>query len=149
MTNLDFAGLLDCLTFTDDERVVITYGKDRDVVRAADAAAHNDTLPDIDRWFNVNPTSLPLQCGSSFRGTVAQVTRLAGLYLDLDIKEGGCPDIETAEAIVDDLSRLLGTRPVAVIHSGHGLHAYWALDGAHANVYGTAVLKRCCAAGSY
>jgi hypothetical protein len=140
-SELDFAGLLDRLCYTDDERVVITYGKARDVVRAGDAAAHNDTLPDTDRWFNVNPTSLPLQCGSSFRGTVAQVTRLAALYLDLDIKEGGCPDIETAEAIVDDLSRLLGTRPVAVVHSGHGLHAYWALDGARADVYGTAVLK--------
>jgi hypothetical protein len=149
---VNFTELLDRLGHTDDERVVITYSPTGgpltiDIVRAADAPQHVDGLPDgVNVWFNVNPTSVPLQRDSNTRGTAADVTRLAALHLDLDIKPGGCPSFEVAEAIVNDLSALLGARPIAVVRSGHGLHAYWAIEDGHAAEHGTgelsAVLRR-------
>ena len=111
------------------------------VVLAADAPQHVESLPDgVDVWFNVSPTSLLLQYDSRFRGTAAQVPRLAALYADFDVKPGACESIEHAMLIVDDLAGLIGTRPVTVVHSGHGVHAYWALDDAYAAEYGTAGL---------
>ena len=44
------------------------------------------------------------------------------------MKPGGCPDFPTAQALVDILSGLLGTRPVAVTYSGYGLQPFWTLD---------------------
>ena len=87
------------------------------VVLAADAPQHVESLPDgVDVWFNVSPTSLLLQYDSRFRGTAAQVPRLAALYADFDVKPGACESIEHAMLIVDDLAGLIGTWPVTVVH---------------------------------
>ena len=92
--------------------------------RAAYVAALGDT---VDVWSSVNPTAGPARadCG---RGTAEQVTRLAGLWADLDVKPGACADIATAEAIIDELSALLGPRPAVVVFSGHGLQPHWVVE---------------------
>lgn len=79
----------------------------------------------LDIWFGVNPVSRDVTTG---RGSVKDVTRLAALYADLDVKPGAFPSIDAAYLHIDDMADILGTRPVAVIHSGHGLQPIWAID---------------------
>lgn len=96
-----------------------------------DAARYVGMLTDsitggrVDMWFGINPVSSDVAKG---RGTVKDVTRLAALYADLDVKPGACPDLDTARLLIDDMSDVLGMRPVAVIHSGHGLQPIWAVE---------------------
>lgn len=77
-------------------------------------------------WFSVNPVNPPT--GYRGRGKAEHVTRCAALCADLDLKDGGIPDPATAEKITLALAEALGTAPAAVVDSGHGWHAYFALD---------------------
>jgi hypothetical protein len=133
-TIVDFTALLfDTLGYTDREFVAICHQKPGGTFRASVmpssfAPRYSATLGDtVDVWFGVNPTRGPARpdCG---RGTAEQITRLAGLWADLDVKPGACADIQTAEAIIDELSGLLGQRPAVVVFSGHGLQPHWALE---------------------
>src|SRR5262245_47958896 len=72
-------------------------------------------------WFGVNPIS-PRESG---RGGADDVTRLAAVWCDLDVKPGACRDLDHAWQIIAALSELVGTRPSAVVMSGHGLQPYW------------------------
>ena len=47
------------------------------------------------------------------------------------MKPGGCDGLAVAHAIFDDLSELIGTRPVAVIYSGKGLQPLWTIAYGH------------------
>lgn len=86
--------------------------------------------PRCDYWFGVNPV-IEVQQG---RPGADHVTRLAGIWADLDVKTGGCPTMAHATRIVDELAAMVGTRPVAVTRSGHGLQPIWAIeDGALAD----------------
>ena len=78
----------------------------------------------LNLWFGVNA----LRSVERGRGKADDVTRLAALIADLDIKKGGCPDLETAFAIITAMSKVLGQEPVVVTHSGHGLQPYWAVE---------------------
>src|SRR6202012_5785428 len=63
--------------------------------------------------------------------------------VDLDVKPGGCSDLTVARAIIDDLSEVIGTRPMAVIHSGKGLQPLWVIaDGARNDTIDIAVVLR-------
>ena len=62
------------------------------------------------------------------RGTADDVVRLTSLVPDLDVKEGGCGDLTTAELIIDDLSAVLGELPVGAVYSGHGIQPYWSVE---------------------
>ena len=75
-------------------------------------------------WFGVNA----LGSVTAGRGKADDVVRIAALIADLDLKEGGCPDLDTALAIVTAVTAVLGEDPVAVTHSGHGLQPYWAVE---------------------
>lgn len=83
----------------------------------------------VNMWFGVNPVSRDVVTG---RGKLKDVTRLAALYADLDVKVGGCPDLDAARLIIDDVSEVLGARPFAVIYSGHGLQPIWPVERASA-----------------
>lgn len=76
-------------------------------------------------WFGVNPLDSGLAKG---RGNIMDVSRLVALYADLDVKPGGCPDLDAAHGLIDDVEVVLGQRPVAVIHSGHGLQPLWLIE---------------------
>jgi hypothetical protein len=118
---------------TDSERVVINHKIGDGPMRykllpAVDAQDYVNALPgDADVWFNVNP----VQPDTKKRGTAADVTRLAALIADLDIKPGACPDENTARAIITEVSAALGEPPNAIVHSGHGLHPYWTIRDGH------------------
>ncbi|HWS92874.1 MAG TPA: hypothetical protein VN306_10380 [Mycobacterium sp.] len=132
---LDFAGLLSVLGFTDDEFVSLLYEdavgeRHAAVMKPADAIAAAATIPaTADAYFGVNPVRGPAR--RKVRGTEADVTRLAALCADLDVKPGACPSLDVAHTIIDDLSMLAADRPSAVVDSGHGLHPYWPIGDGH------------------
>lgn len=135
---IGFPALLGLLGYTDDnpvEHISICYRINEtftaDVHSLADGFAMVDLLLEAERdvadvWFGLNPVAGPARSGE--RGKATDVLRITSLWADLDIKEGSCPDMRTAHAIVSDISRYLGERPGALVQSGHGLHPYWLLD---------------------
>jgi len=66
------------------------------------------------------------------RGTVEDARAIVGFWSDIDIadplapKPGKNPPINEEEAYA--IANGVGTPPSLVIHSGHGLHAYWLFD---------------------
>ena len=130
---LDFTVLLfDTLGYTRDEFVSIGHDADGEfatvVKPPADAAKYVAGLPDrANVYFGVNPTKGPARDRAG-RGKATDVTRVSAVWADLDVKPGACTDLDTAEAVVDDLSAILGTRPSAITHSGGGLHPYWPIS---------------------
>jgi hypothetical protein len=128
--------LLDVLGFTEDEFVSLGYQKPGgkfcpavlEPAAAITAVAEASTAANL--YFGINPVRGPARTNAG-RGTEADVTRLAALPVDLDMKPGACHDLEAAHGIIDALSGIVGARPSALTYSGHGLHAYWPVDGGH------------------
>lgn len=85
-----------------------------------------ETLTDLKAniWYEINPSTTAL------RSKANDVTRLAAVWVDIDYKETGIQSPENAHQLVDIISDLLGVTPTAVVHSGHGLQPYWAIDPA-------------------
>jgi hypothetical protein len=81
-------------------------------------------------FFGVNPVRGPARSNGG-RGTMVDVTRLAALPIDLDIKPKACGSMDIARAIVAEVGIAMNTtKPSATVESGHGLHAYWSVpDG--------------------
>ncbi|TRW81245.1 AAA family ATPase [Mycolicibacterium sp. 018/SC-01/001] len=79
----------------------------------------------VNVWFGVNPVDSRVARG---RGTAKDIPRLTSLWGDLDVKDGGCPDLDTAHDIITEVSALLGERPCANTYSGHGMQPFWKLD---------------------
>lgn len=131
-----FAELLETLNYSNGEHISINWqapaaGPDDNppfrtqvVEHQAAAELAASKAPHSNVWFGVNPVT-PTATG---RGTASQVTRLAAVWADLDVKPGGCPDRATAEAIITALAELLETEPSAVVNSGHGLQPYWPIE---------------------
>jgi hypothetical protein len=131
---LDFAGLLETLRHAEGEYLsinhqpaggvfqsqVVPFGED--VPARAQALADGNNL-----WFGINP----VRGGIAGRGTEADVTRLAAVWADLDIKPGGCADLDVTYEIIGDLAALIGQRPSAVTHSGHGVQPMWVIEDGH------------------
>lgn len=130
---LDLSALLDVLGYAPDEFVSIGY-KTNGIFRTkvcapGDAPGLVAELPNhADIYFGVNPITGPARKGDG-RGKVGDVTRLAALPADLDVKAGACPDQATAQGIIDELSGILCTKPSAITHSGTGgVHPYWPIS---------------------
>lgn len=87
-----------------------------------------DKLPlNADIWIGVNPVNDDVPA-SGRRGNAREITRLTSLFADLDVKEGGCSDYGKAMEIVCSLADILGEEPTMIVHSGHGMQPYWAID---------------------
>lgn len=150
-TTSTFADLLDALGFTDGEFVSILAdgrGHKVHVVEHQDAAelAAKLSTTDHNLYFGVCPTKGPARTGSG-RGTAADVTRLSALPIDLDVKPGGCRDLDHAYAIIAVLAEHLGTAPSCIVRTGSGLHAYWPIEDGQlgeqqGHVKATALLSR-------
>lgn len=80
--------------------------------------------PDVNVWFGINP----IRPESSGRGTAKDITRLAALWVDIDIKDGGAQDFDIARSIADDIGTMIGAWPTATTYSGHGIQPIWAVD---------------------
>jgi P4 family phage/plasmid primase-like protien len=129
---MTFSDLLrDVLQYDDDEFMSISAqapgGEFRSaVVPAYEAVARVAALGgDVNVYHGVNP----VRQRETGRGTAMDTTRLAAVWADLDVKSSGCGSVENARAIIDDLSAIMGTPPMAVVNSGGGLHPYWPITG--------------------
>lgn len=129
MVLLTLPELLEAVDYTTTEHVQISHAAPGEQFRTYVTNIADLTQPTptgADAWFGINPCT-PVKTG---RPGADHITRLAALWADLDVKPGACPDFDTARHIVDDLSELLGSRPVAITYSGHGLQPIWAVDNA-------------------
>ncbi|ASR85472.1 DNA primase/helicase [Mycobacterium phage Cain] len=129
--------LLDALGYTDGEHVslnyqapggpfsstVVEYAEGSDALQGLAMSLGNGK----NLWFGVNPTR-PRGVDEKGRGTAEDVTRLAAIWCDLDVKPGACRDLPHAHQVIDELSAILGTRPTAIVYSGNGLQPYWPID---------------------
>lgn len=82
-----------------------------------------------DVWFNVQPMTPPVHTYS--RGTSKDVTAIQSIYVDVDFRRDAKPggfDKDQALDFIDDLSRIVGSSPVAIVASGNGLQPYWPLE---------------------
>lgn len=131
---MSFAELLDVLAYQDGEHLSINYNDNGNggkftstVVRYGERveAVALERCAGTDGWFGVNPVR-PRSDGK--RGGLEDVTRLAAIWCDLDVKGAACRDLDHAHQIIGELSSILGTRPVAIVQSGSGLHPYWAIE---------------------
>ncbi len=150
-TVCDFTALLlGTLGYADGEFVSVGHEKPPQEFRTSvmTPAGVLAAAPPVDAnvFFGINPTRGPARKHAG-RGTAADVTRLAALPADLDIKPGACASLDVAHAVASDLSAILGTPPSVTVDSGHGLHAYWPVeDGGIGDKFTTgqarALLKR-------
>ena len=92
----------------------------------ADMLAEGLTSQGLNVYISVNPVDPEAVIRG--RGDVTSVTALAALWADLDIKPGGMPSVEAARRVIDNLSSVINSNPVAIVHSGHGLQPYWAIE---------------------
>src|SRR5829696_9189452 len=129
---LTFADQLDALGYRNGEFVSVCRQKPGGefvsaVMSPELASRFAEKLGDgFNIWFGGNSTAGPPRDGAG-RGAADQITGLKVLFADLDLKPGACPDLATAEKIIDEVSAVLGQRPVFVVESGHGLQACWAV----------------------
>lgn len=128
---LTFAELLDLLGHTSDDHIALCHkkadGPFTTIVNTPSIVSIvAGSLTDADVWFSINTVTGPPRTGP--RGGADTITRLTSLWADIDIKPGACPDLATAELLVGDISVAIGTRPSAIIHSGHGLQPLWVID---------------------
>ncbi|CAN5672460.1 hypothetical protein BH09ACT7_BH09ACT7_37530 [soil metagenome] len=130
-TELDLYDLLGVLGYIAGECVSISHDNPRwnsRVVAPKDAPAALAEAPDgANSYFGVSPIRGRNRTGKG-RGTTSDVTRLSALIADLDFKKDGCGSLETAHAVIDDLSVIVGTRPSAITSSGGGLHPYYPIS---------------------
>jgi hypothetical protein len=133
---LSFAELLEVLGLTEDEFIAVCHKPvdgvfSTQVVRSGHAAAAVASLPARSCvWFTPNPTAGPERCNQG-RGREREVTRFLALYADLDVKPGAFDDVAQAWKFIAVLSAIIGTRPSAVICSGHGLQPIWPVEDGH------------------
>ncbi|QTF82066.1 DNA primase/helicase [Mycobacterium phage Fefferhead] len=133
--------LLDLLGYADGEHVSLNYQAPGGPFSSTvvEFAEDSDSLQGLamslangrNVWFGVNPTRprpVDNEGKQKGRGTAEDVTRLAAIWCDLDVKPGACRDLAHAYQVIDELSAILGVRPSAVVMSGNGLQPYWPID---------------------
>jgi hypothetical protein len=147
VSQVDFGQLLAMLGHTETDRIAICFKPVSGefaatvVTGVGSAVDFVNALPQTtDVWFGVNSRRSGLLRGQ--KGSAADCVDLVALWADFDVAEGKCPGYPTCEAIIADLSEILGTAPVAIVRSGHGLHPYWRLSDEVDENFGIASAKR-------
>lgn len=84
--------------------------------------------PDRDCWYGTGVLRSDLAAG---RGYARDVIGVRELFADIDVKDNGMPSFDAANAVITDLSVMLGTVPAAVVSSGHGLQPHWRIERDH------------------
>lgn len=108
---------------------------------AADMARNRATTSNV--WFGVATRTERLHGGK--RGGDTDCDLIPALWLDIDIAGEGHQTTEPLPTNVDEALQLLDDFPLpptAVIHSGHGLQAWWLLDEAVPATEAAQVLPR-------
>ena len=133
---LSFSGLLELLGLTEDEFIAVCHKPvdgsfSTDVVLAGHAASAVASMPTRSCvWFTPNATAGPARSNQG-RGREREVVHFLALFADLDVKKGAFDDIAQAWKFIAVLSAIIGTRPSAVIYSGHGLQPIWPVEDGH------------------
>lgn len=94
----------------------------------ADIFAQTLTANGMNVYTMVNSVKPGTITSSNTRGDVNDISQLNALWADLDYKDSGIGNYENAKSIIDALSDIIGCNPCAIVHSGHGLQPYWAVD---------------------
>lgn len=127
---MNFAELLELLGYANTEHLSLSWqqpgGQFSSVIAPYPLPAAYTPPADRCMWFGANP----VRNVKEGRGKFGDITRLATIWCDLDVKPGACRDLDHAHQIIAELSALLGTRPSAIVMSGHGLQPYWPIDDA-------------------
>ena len=126
----ELAKLLEELGHDPGERIPVALKDDVGtfrvvIVAVSEADAIGAALAEHDCWYGAAPLHSRVAAG---KGHARDVVGVRELYADLDVKPGGMPTYDAAADVIDDLSAMLGTRPVAVVQSGHGLQPHWAVE---------------------
>lgn len=126
----DLGRLLDRLGRGDDERLSVNMQPPgaafRSRVATVRQVAAREMLPqDRNVWYGSAVLNARVTSG---RGAMRDVTGVRELAADLDVKPGGMPSWSAAESAVAELSRMLGTPPVALVRTGHGLQPHWCVE---------------------
>ena len=123
-------GCLDAIGYEDHERlsVLLKYPDSEAVGYRLTPAELVELAVDVEDRANLWHSPAVVAAVGTGRGKAADVVRLPALWADLDVKPGGMPSREAADAVVEGLSGVLGSDPVYVTMSGHGLQPLWALD---------------------
>jgi hypothetical protein len=126
--------LLDAVDIRDEELLSVLWrrpgGPAQGGQRTAGALRRAVLPQGVDCWVGINP----MRRAAAGRGGERDVLRVAALVADVDVRtagvkeSGGVPDFEAARLVVQDISVMLGSLPVAVVRSGHGLQPYWAVE---------------------
>lgn len=90
-------------------------------VRVADL---NGTPVDRDHWAGL----CPMRPVAEGRGRADDVVRVPAIWADLDAKPGGMETEAAGFDVIADLSVMLGSAPVYVTRTGHGLQPVWAVE---------------------
>lgn len=116
-----------------DTIVVSHYSPTREWSSTQIKLIYADALVKVltDEGQNVYTSVNPVGHIEKGRGDAASVSRLVALWADLDYKDSGLADETAARAVIDSLSAVIHSNPVAVVHSGHGLQPYWAVEDGH------------------
>ena len=124
-----FQELLERLGRAEDDALVVCYQSSTQgfkvkptKVKFADTVVEALTEMSANVWYEINPST------ASARARAEDVSRLAAVWIDVDYKETGIQSEENAHELVDLISNLIGVEPTAVVHSGHGIQPYWAID---------------------
>ncbi len=92
--------------------------------RPAELVELAQDLEDANLWHSLS-TFRPKNSG---RGKAEDVVRMPFLWADLDIKPKGCATWAQAWDLIEALSEILGTLPMWVTMTGHGLQPAWGID---------------------
>ena len=120
---------LDAIGYEDSERlsVLLKYPDSEAVGYRLTPAELVDLAVDVEDGANLWH-SPAVVCDGPRRGEAADVVRLPAIWADVDRKPKGMPSWGAADAVVEDLSAMLGSDPVYVTMSGNGYHPLWAID---------------------
>ncbi len=124
-----FQELLERLGRDANDSVVVCYQSAKQGFRVRSTKVQHadsivEALSDLECnvWYEINPSS------SNVRAKADDITRLAGVWIDIDYKDSGAQSEKNAQELIELLGTLIGVGPTAVVHSGHGLQPYWAID---------------------
>lgn len=125
--------LLELIGRQPDESVVISSqaaggsgGLMIDWATAQTCDALIDAMSGRSVWFGIQP----VRSVESGRGKANDIVGVDCIYVDIDFKSEKKPlgvDPMDAISIIDDLTSMIGSGPIAIVATGHGIQPYWRL----------------------
>lgn len=123
------AYLLNALGRHPSEKVSVSSMRDGDfktlITTVKQLPGQVAAMSKYDVWYGTGVLRADLTSG---RGLAKDVVGVRELFADLDVKPEGLPSWDAARDAIEDLSDILGDKPVAVVNTGHGLQPHWKIE---------------------